>query len=174
MKQTFRIAVIGCGAIAGNHITAILKTEQTLCALCDILPEKAEALKQRYELGNLPVYTDYREMIEAVVADAVHICTPHDLHAEMACECLNRGINVYLEKPIAISEEELCRIEEAAKNSTAKVIISTSAPPWVSGKKPSTPHKINMPAHMAFKKLLSRNNMVSSLGNANFSFSIKS
>ena len=72
------------------------------------------------------IFTDWKEMLDAVKPDVVHICTPHDLHAEMACECLARGINVYLEKPIAISEEELCRIEEAAKNSEISVSRSLS------------------------------------------------
>ena len=121
MKQTLRIAVIGCGAIAGNHITAILKTEQTLCALCDILPEKAEALKQRYELGNLPVYTDYREMIEAVQPDAVHICTPHDLHAPMTVYALERNIHVLCEKPMCITPLELEQVRRAAKKSRAQL-----------------------------------------------------
>ena len=40
--KTFRIAVIGCGSISGNHINAIVGSGNKVCALCDILPEHAE------------------------------------------------------------------------------------------------------------------------------------
>ena len=119
MKKQFRIAVIGCGAIAPNHITAIKQTNQTLCALCDILPEKAEALKARFEMPDVPVYTDYREMIEKERPDAIHICTPHDLHAPMTIYALNRNIHVLCEKPMCINMTQMEEVKRAAKASRA-------------------------------------------------------
>lgn len=121
MKKPFRIALIGCGAISGNHVTAIKQTGNILCALCDILPEKAEALKEKYELGELPVYTDYREMIEKEAPDSVHICTPHDLHAPMTVYALERNIHVLCEKPMCINMEQMNAIRCAANASKAQL-----------------------------------------------------
>ena len=121
MKDKFRIAIIGCGAISGNHVKGILASGQELCALCDIQPGQAAALIQKYELDKLPIYTDYLEMLDAEKPDVVHICTPHYLHAEMCVEALGRNINVLCEKPLAISTKQLSDIEEAAKKSKAKL-----------------------------------------------------
>ena len=81
--KTFRIAVIGCGAISGNHINAIIGSGNKICALCDIVPENAQEKIEKFELENVPVYTDYVELLEKEKPDSIHICTPHYLHAEM-------------------------------------------------------------------------------------------
>ena len=58
MKKSFRVAVIGCGAICSSHIRALLENNQTIYALCDIDPAKATQIIEKHALGNLPVYTD--------------------------------------------------------------------------------------------------------------------
>lgn len=119
-----RIAVIGCGAICPNHIRAIKETENEICALCDILPEAAKAIIERFELGALPVYTDYKEMLDTEKPDVVHICTPHYLHPEMCVEALKRDINVLCEKPVAISYEGIDMIREALRSTKAQLGVS--------------------------------------------------
>ena len=121
MKNAFRVALVGCGAISGNHVKGILASGQSLCALCDVDPAQADRLMEKYGLEPLPVYTDYKTMLDAVHPDAVHICTPHYLHAEMAVEALERGIHVLCEKPLAISMEQLNAIQAAAQKSTAQL-----------------------------------------------------
>lgn len=121
MKDKLRVAIIGCGAISGNHVKGILASGQELCALCDIDPEKAAGLIQKYELGAISVYTDYLRMLDEEKPDVVHICTPHFLHSKMSVEALERDINVLCEKPLAISTEELTAIERAAEKSKAKL-----------------------------------------------------
>ncbi len=123
MKK-MRIAVIGCGAICPNHIRAIQSTENEICALCDILPDAAKAIAERFELGELPIYTDYKEMLDCEKPDVVHICTPHYLHPEMCVEALKRDINVLCEKPIAISYEGIDMIREALKATKAQLGVS--------------------------------------------------
>ncbi len=117
MEKIFRIAVVGCGTIHKNHINGILLSGNTVCALCDIDEEKARA--SAAELDGARVYTDYEKMLDEEKPDAVHICTPHYLHAKMCIAALARNINVLCEKPLCINRTELARIEEAAKNSTA-------------------------------------------------------
>lgn len=119
MNGKLRVALVGCGAIAGNHIGGILAADGELCALCDILPERAEEKRKKYGLTDTAVYTDYSEMLEREKPDVVHICTPHDLHAPMAIEALDRNVAVLCEKPLCISIEQLGELRAAEKRSRA-------------------------------------------------------
>ncbi len=118
--NTFRVAVIGCGAIAGNHINGIMASGQSIVALCDIDRAAAEGKNEEYKLS-ASVYTDYITMLDKVKPDIVHICTPHYLHAQMCVEALGRGINVLCEKPLSINMEQLHAVLAAEKASTAKL-----------------------------------------------------
>jgi len=116
MKTT---ALIGCGAISRNHIHALQDLpDAKLLALCDIRKEAAEKLSAEEGLS-LPIYTDYQEMLLKEKPDAVHICTPHHLHAEMAVFALDQGIHVFLEKPVCITPEEMEEVVAAEKRSSA-------------------------------------------------------
>lgn len=122
MKKVFRAALVGCGAICGNHINAIIEAGGELVALCDINADAARAAAEKFSL-NANIYTDYTEMLDIEKPDSVHICTPHYLHAKMSIAALERGINVLCEKPLCINRTELERIAEAVKNSTAQMGI---------------------------------------------------
>lgn len=123
MSSAKRVALIGCGAICGNHIKGILAAGQTICALCDVLPERARQAIEKHQLKDVRVYTDYRQMLDAEKPYAVHICTPHHLHAEMCAEALLRDIHVLCEKPLCISTEQLEAIHRAKSGSRAQLGI---------------------------------------------------
>ena len=118
-NQTFRVALVGCGAISKTHIAAILAAGQTVAALCDVEEEKARALAAGTGLLNVPIFTDFETMLDRVRPDVLHICTPHDLHAPMTVAALGRGIHVLCEKPLAITEEQLCAVLAAEQKSAA-------------------------------------------------------
>lgn len=114
-------AIIGCGGISNVHARVLADAEFTdLIACCDIIPERAE--KRAGEYG-LKAYNDYCEMLDAEKPDVVHICTPHYLHVPMAVDALERGINVFMEKPAAISKEQFDALNAAADSSNAKIGI---------------------------------------------------
>lgn len=120
MKKT---VLIGCGAISTNHADALKNLPAVnFAAVCDPNPEAAKALMELHGL-DLPVYADYKEMFAVEKPDAVHICTPHFLHAEMAIYALDRGINVFLEKPACMTREELAPLMEAEKRSSAILCV---------------------------------------------------
>ncbi|MBQ9774080.1 MAG: Gfo/Idh/MocA family oxidoreductase [Clostridia bacterium] len=119
--KAFRVAVIGCGAISGNHINGILAAGQTVCALCDIDPAHAEEKAAQYGLKDIKIYTDYVEMLDREQPDSVHICTPHYLHAPMCVEALGRNINVLCEKPLSINMDQLHAVLKAEKESRAQL-----------------------------------------------------
>lgn len=123
MSNKLRVALIGCGAISDNHIKAILDSGKAdLVAICDVNLTRANAKKEKHGL-NAKVYSDYRQMLNDEQLDAVHIATPHYLHCEMALEALKRNINVFLEKPMCIKEEDIEKLIEAERASNARVCV---------------------------------------------------
>lgn len=114
-----KYALIGCGRIATNHIKAVLNNQLELVAVCDIVPENMEILLAKHNLENnigIARYTDYQKMINehpdlAIVA----IATPSGNHAEIALYCIEHGINIIVEKPMAMSiadAEKIIRCSE--------------------------------------------------------------
>ncbi len=116
--DTRKIAVVGCGAISATHVLALKAAGLEISALCDILPERARALSDKFEL-DAEIYTDYNELLQKARPYAVHICTPHYLHAPMCAQALRRDINVLCEKPLCISAAELDMLISLQKESRA-------------------------------------------------------
>ena len=122
-NELFKVALVGCGVISKNHLKALTENENVrVVALCDTKIDRATKRVSEYNI-KCNVYADYEEMLNSEELDAVHICTPHYLHASMTIAALKRNINVFLEKPTAINEEEVEEMLEAEKNSTARVCI---------------------------------------------------
>ena len=110
--------VVGIGSVAPLHINAIIECGHSVVALCDILPEKAEAAKEKFGL-DCAVYTDYYKMVDELKPDVVHLSVPHYLHADFACYALDRGVNVVSEKPVTINLEQIEQIKKSVQKSTA-------------------------------------------------------
>ena len=109
-----KVGIIGCGGIAKVHAWVLQgRKDIKLAAFCDIDLKKAESMAKEYAYGAEPLVTkDWLTLCEADL-DAVHICTPHDLHAPMAIELLKHGKVVFMEKPCAISMEQFEKLKEA-------------------------------------------------------------
>jgi len=117
MKK-IKIGIIGVGGIANKHIAELLNCEDAeIVAICDINPAAIEAKNQKLHLPLDKCYEDYKKLIADPDVEAVEICTPNYLHAEMAIAALNAGKPVNLEKPIAMNYAEACDIVKAAKDS---------------------------------------------------------
>ena len=66
VPEIFKVALIGCGVIAPNHLTALAENPTTeVIALCDLLPEKAEAMRDRYA-PDAAVYTEGADAADVV------------------------------------------------------------------------------------------------------------
>lgn len=117
-------ALIGCGRIATNHIKAVLNNKLHLVAVCDVKPEAMKSLLSKHSLEgdhSIRCYTDYKEMVAVEKPTLVGIATESGLHAEIALYCIERGIHVIIEKPMAMSMEDADRIVEAAEKYNVKV-----------------------------------------------------
>lgn len=114
-------ALIGCGDVSTVHFEALNKIpDAELAAVSDNDPARLQETSER--LG-VPGFADYVEMLDTVRPDVVHICAPHHQHEPMAVACLERGINVVVEKPLAHTPEAGRRIAAAAASSGAKIAV---------------------------------------------------
>ncbi len=111
------VAVIGCGNIAQNsHIPSYIGSGLAdIRYLVDLLPEKAEALREKFQLTEAKVVTDYHEILDDPTLEAVSVCLPNDLHAPVSIDFLNHGKHVLCEKPIALSTEQALEMQAAAE-----------------------------------------------------------
>jgi len=116
-----KYALIGCGRIATNHIKAVINNNLEFVAACDIELENIEKLLQKHELekdSTIERYTDYKKMIqEHPDLELVAIATSSGNHAEIALYCIDNGINVIIEKPMAMN---MADAEEIIKRSSEK------------------------------------------------------
>lgn len=118
-----KYALIGCGRIATNHIKAVLNNGLELVAVCDILPEHMQNLLSKHgleaEMNGIARYTDYKQLLaEHPELELVAIATESGLHARIALDCIDAGVNVIIEKPMAMcmaDAEEIIRRSEAKK-----------------------------------------------------------
>ena len=114
-----KYALIGCGRIAVNHIKAALNNHLEICAMCDVKPEAVDALLSKYGLEkdeSIRRYTDYRELLAVEKPTLASIATESGIHAKIALACIDAGVNVIIEKPMAMrmadAEEIVRRSEE--------------------------------------------------------------
>jgi len=97
-----RVAVIGCGGISRAHLNGLVACPMAEIVYCvDIDEEKA---KEKAQAVGAKWHTNYKEILDEV--DAVDICTPPHLHAEMTIEAAKRGKHVLCEKIMARNLKE--------------------------------------------------------------------
>lgn len=116
-KKEFQFAVIGYGPSYGmgpTHINSVLKNKGfQLCAVCDPSKERREAAETDYP--GVQTFAKADTMLKKAKPDICIIITPHNTHADLALQCLNAGAHVVLEKPMAITQDEIKEILATAK-----------------------------------------------------------
>jgi len=117
-----KVAVIGTGYMGRRHLDGYRKlpSVQIVGGSCR---SEATASLIKTEYG-IPVYHDYREMIETAHPDAVSICAPTPLHCEMATFTLERRITTLVEKPFAETREEAHQMIRAAHEHKTKLMVA--------------------------------------------------
>ncbi len=121
--KTYRVGIIGCGAIFSQHAFPLHLMENTeVKAVCDIKPEP---LKKASRLFMCEEYADYRDLLKRDDIDVVHILTPHYLHAPMAIDAADSGRHVLTEKPMAIEiGDARAMVDAGKKNQVTLGVIS--------------------------------------------------
>lgn len=119
-----KYALIGCGRIATNHVKAVMNNELELVAVCDVEPQHMENLLEKHGLqkdSSIKRYTDYKELIKENEIQLAGIATESGSHADIALYCIEHGINVIIEKPMAMSIEDANLIIRMSEEKGVKV-----------------------------------------------------
>ena len=98
--RKIKVAIVGCGRISKNHFGSIEKhaDEIELAAVCDTNQQVLVGLNQQY---GVPVFRNYRELLDNSDADMVVLCTPSGMHPEQTVMAAKAGKHVMTEKPMA-------------------------------------------------------------------------
>ena len=128
--KTLSIGIIGWGFMGKTHAHALrciplfypgADFEIRLKCICTRRIEKAREAMRAADFETCT--DDYRELLAMEDIDVVSICTPNDLHEEMAIAALRAGKHVYLDKPVAVTGESAMRIAEAARLAPGKTRV---------------------------------------------------
>ena len=98
-----RVGIIGCGDIANLNVLGYLRSQETeLVAVSDTDLKIASGKLERWGLRTVPIYEDYKKMINREDLDIVEILTPHHLHAPMTEYCAKAAVpGISVQKPMA-------------------------------------------------------------------------
>ncbi len=126
MAKRIRVGLIGAGGIArGYHIPSYRRCEDVeIVAACDISESALEILRTQFGVERL--YTDYAEMLAQEELDLVSICTSNDMHYPAAMAAMEHGVDVYCEKPLALTVSEAQRMVETAEKKGIKTGVNFS------------------------------------------------
>lgn len=119
-----KYALIGCGRIAANHVNAVINNELEFVAVCDHDLGQVERVFTKSDLSttrNIKRYSDYKLMIEENEIELVGIATESGSHAEIALFCIEHGLHVIIEKPMALSISDANEIIECSNKKGVKV-----------------------------------------------------
>jgi myo-inositol 2-dehydrogenase/D-chiro-inositol 1-dehydrogenase len=111
-----RVGIVGAGWIAPDHVDVLGRLGESVVAVCDLDRGRAEALAGPVGAS---VYGDVADLLEQEELDAVFLCTPPAVHREGAEAVFERGLPLYLEKPIARTSDDARAIVEAAERTGA-------------------------------------------------------
>jgi len=116
-----RVALVGAGSFATHmHLPNLgkLSTKFQLIAVVDNKGYKAKAVGKQY--GAKYVTTNIDEVLADKDIDLVMICTRHNNHGELVLKSLQGGKHVFVEKPLATTEEEIKKIEDFYSNNDSQ------------------------------------------------------
>lgn len=121
--RKIKVGIIGCGYIASKwHIPGFqrLKKTATITAVCDISPQVASVARK----ANIPkTYSSATEMLREEDLDIVDICTPPQTHTSLSIEAMEKGVNVLLEKPMALTLADCDEMIRASQKTGSKLCI---------------------------------------------------
>jgi UDP-N-acetyl-2-amino-2-deoxyglucuronate dehydrogenase len=117
--STLRVGLVGYGVIGVYHMDVWTNVNGAkVVAICDVLPEKAKEAADKF---GAVAYTDYADMLDKAGLDAVDICTPSGLHAEMGIAAAQKGLHVLTEKPVDIDMAKIDKLIATAEEKKVKL-----------------------------------------------------
>lgn len=118
-----KVGVIGLGNQGKLHLTryARLSDDAEIIAVSDVVGSVAQEMANKY--GAKAWYTDFNKLLQRPDIDAVSICVPNYLHADVAIVAAEAGKHILLEKPMSVSLEEANNIIKVADKAGVKLML---------------------------------------------------
>src|SRR3954466_9314827 len=131
-----RAAIVGTGGVSRIHGWRLQDLGSTVGGVCGRGGAQARSLADElgeYGTSRAGAFEDLRVMLDQTEPDVLHVCSPHGLHVAHAIEAVHRGINVIIEKPMAISSADARQLIAEAEdaNVTAAVCLTKRSYPMV-------------------------------------------
>ena len=116
-----RFGLVGLGTHSRWAVVPAIEAAHgcELVAIAEIVPEHLETL----DASSVAKYSDYAEMLAREDLDVVYVATPADVHCAPTVAALEAGCHVVCEKPMAINEDECCRMLVAADAAGKMLVI---------------------------------------------------
>jgi predicted dehydrogenase/nucleoside-diphosphate-sugar epimerase len=115
MRVPLRIAFIGTGRMAMNHLHAIEQLQQS-STVAGVLDRSADRAAEFAAAAGTTAYASIDDLFAEACPDVVHVCTPPAAHFEAARAVLERGAHVYVEKPFALSTRDARELVDLARS----------------------------------------------------------
>jgi len=141
MMDKLRLGFIGCGGMAGAHLKACGHLREKgvdtveLAAFCDAdlnrASQFAEQAKKFQPETPTRTYAEFERMLDAERLDAVTTCLPHFLHHSIAIACMERGLHVLAEKPLAVTVKAGWQMVKTAERTGRILATATQVRRWV-------------------------------------------
>lgn len=138
-NDRINVGLIGCGGRGTYVAKAFAKHGETnnshIVAVCDVYVKRRRLNAENHQAK---AYADYREILARPDIDAVIVATPDHWHAPIALEAMDKGKDVYLEKPMCHTTEETKKLVDTTRESKRVVQVgsqTTSADQWWKAKK---------------------------------------
>jgi len=133
MTKPIRILVIGCGNMGASHATAYHHMPEF--EICGLVARGDSKIKLNQAMGSsYPLFDRVDTALASTQPTAVCISTYPDTHEEIACQALDAGCHVFIEKPLADSVAGCQRIIDKAKEKNKKVVVGyilRHHPSWI-------------------------------------------
>jgi predicted dehydrogenase len=140
-NDRINVGVIGCGgrgSYDADAFNAFAQKHNNACqivAACDVYEKRKKKVADKYKVKG---YLDYRELLNQSDVDAVVIATPDHWHGKIAMDAMDKGKDVYLEKPMVHTNEEARQLVATVKETKRILQVgsqTTSADIWAKAKK---------------------------------------
>lgn len=117
-------AVWGCGWVASGHINAYLKNPD--CELVAIGSRRIESVRAKQNEFNIQcrAVTAFQDILDDDSIDIISLCTPNCQHAQETILAAKAGKHIFIEKPIAIREEDIPLMLQAVEDARVKTLVA--------------------------------------------------
>lgn len=120
--MTVKLGLIGCGGIANHQLNSVWQEGLfELVAGADIRPAQLDSFRDKFGLKK--GYEDYRELLRDDEVQAVMICTPTYLHAEMSIAAAETGRPIFCQKPMAMNSYDCYKVKQTCEKHGVKLHV---------------------------------------------------